>query len=153
MIKSYQIISLLNYLSKVIEKLIANQLSQFCENFEKLYKGQMGAKKRRLAIDAATILVQQIDNSWKDKKIIRALLIDVKEAFDHVFQAELVKKMLELGIDNDLIRWTQSFLTDKWIELVIDGYINAKQKVETGILQNSPVSSILFLIYISGVFF
>ena len=37
------------------------------------------------------------------------------------------------------------------MELVIDGYTNPKQKAETGIPQGSPVSPILFLIYISGM--
>ena len=36
--------------------------------------------------------------------------------------------------------------------MVIDGYINPSYKMETGIPQRSPVSPILFLIYISGVF-
>lgn len=44
------------------------------------------------------------------------------------------------------------FLTDRWVELVINGYVNAKHKVKTGIPQGSPVSPTLFLIYISGVF-
>ena len=60
--------------------------------------------------------------------------------------------MNELGIDDDLIGWTQSFLTDRSVELVIDGFTNSRQKVESGISQGSPVSPILFLIYISGVF-
>lgn len=38
------------------------------------------------------------------------------------------------------------------MELVIDGYVNDKHKVETGISQGSPVSPIPFLTYISSVF-
>ncbi len=57
--------------------------------------------------------------------------------------------MKDLGIDDDLIGWTKSFLTDK---LVIDGFTNSRQRVESGIPQGPPVSPILFLIYISGVF-
>ena len=79
--------------------------------------------------------------------------MDVKRAFDRVSRAELAQRISELEIDDDLIRWTQSFLKDRWVELVIDGYINPKHKIETGIPQCSPVSPILFLIYISGVFF
>ena len=78
--------------------------------------------------------------------------MDVKGAFDHVSRAQLTQRMSDLGIDDDLIGWTQSFLTDRWVELVIDGHINPKCKVETGILQRSPISPILFLIYISRVF-
>lgn len=78
--------------------------------------------------------------------------MDVKGAFNHVSRARLAQRMADLGIDDDLIGWMQSFLTNKWVELVIDGYINPKQKVETGIPQGLPVSPILFLIYISGMF-
>lgn len=60
--------------------------------------------------------------------------------------------MRQLGVDNDLIGWTQSFLTDRKVEIVIDGHINPEEKVETGIPQRSPMSPILFIIYISGVF-
>ena len=60
--------------------------------------------------------------------------------------------MADLGIDNDLIGWIQSFLMRRCVELVIDGFTNLKQKIEIGILQGSHVSPILFFIYISGVF-
>lgn len=59
--------------------------------------------------------------------------------------------MRQLGIDNDLIGWTQSFLTHRRVEIVIDGHINPEKEVETSIPQGSPVYPILFLIYISGV--
>ncbi len=57
-----------------------------------------------------------------------------------------------MGVDNDLFGWTQSFLTDRKIEIVINGHINPEKRVETGIPQGLPVSPILFLIYISRVF-
>ena len=121
MVKSYQVISLLNCLDKVVKKLVAGQLSQFCEEYGKLHKRQMGARKQQSAIDAAAILVQQVHEIWENKKIAGALLIDVKGAFNHVSQAKLAQRMSELGIENDLIGWIQSFLTDRWVELVIDG--------------------------------
>ena len=55
LVKSYRVISLLNCLGKVVEKLVAEQLSQFCETNGKLHKRQMGAQKHRSAINAAAI--------------------------------------------------------------------------------------------------
>ena len=47
--------------------------------------------------------------------------------------------------------WTGFFLTGQKIQLVIDEYDNNKREIVTGIPSGSPVSPILFLIYISGV--
>ena len=81
-----------------------------------------------------------------------ALFRDIKGAYDYVLKTKLVERMLELGIDGDLIRWTRSFLTDQRVQLVIDGHINRKRDIKSGIPQGSSVLPILFLVYISGVF-
>ena len=60
--------------------------------------------------------------------------------------------MIKLGIDGDLVAWTKSFLTDRKVQLVIDGHENKEREIETGIPQGSPVSPILFLVYINGGF-
>ena len=153
MVKSYRVIGLLNCLGKVVvEKLVAEELSKFCEANAKLHQGQVGARKMRSAIDATAILIHKVNKIWKNQQLAGALLMDVKEAFDHVSQAKLAQKMADLGIDEDLIGWTQSFLTDRWVKLVIDGFTNPKKKFETRIPQGSLVSPILFLIYINDVF-
>ena len=97
-------------------------------------------------------MVDSIHKVWYEKKIAGTLLMDVKGAFDYVSRLKLAQRMRQLGIDNDWIGWTQSFLTDRKVEIVIDGHINSEKDVETGIPQGSPVSPILFLIYISGIF-
>lgn len=48
---------LLKYLSKIVEKLIAKQLAQFCEVNEKLYKSQIEVGKNWSTIDTTAILV------------------------------------------------------------------------------------------------
>lgn len=73
--------------------------------------------------------------------------MDVKGAFNHVSRARLAQRMADLGIDDDLIGWMQSFWTNKWVELVIDGYINPKQKVETGIPRIAGVSNPILNLY------
>jgi hypothetical protein len=81
-----------------------------------------------------------------------ALFIDVKGAFDHVDPARLVKQMGEIGINRDLIYWVTSFLMDRKVQLVIDGHQGPEQPINLGLPQGSPVSPILFIIYIRGVF-
>ena len=49
----------------------------------------MGARKQQSAIDADAILIPKIHEIWENRQIAGALLIDVKEAFDHVSQSVL----------------------------------------------------------------
>lgn len=41
--------------------------------------------------------------------------------------------MRDLDIDDDLIEYTKSFLTDRSVELVINKFINLKQEIKLGI--------------------
>ena len=61
---------------------------QFCESNKTLHNGQMGAKKNRSAIDAVKILVNKVQDVWKNGEIAEALPMDIKKAFDPVSQAK-----------------------------------------------------------------
>jgi ribonuclease HI len=150
--KGYRVICLLNCLGKVVEKVVADELSITCETASLLHIGQMGSRKRRCAVDAVAIMVHHVQKAWDSKRLAGALLMDVKGAFDHVDCEKLVRRMRTLRLDEDLIGWTQSFLSDRQVALVIDGFLNPKRKIRSGIPQGSPVSPILFLIYLSALF-
>lgn len=139
-------------MGKVVEKAVAEQPSQHCEKHSKLHPGQMGGRKERSAIDAVAMLVHAVQERWEEKKLAAALFMDVKGAFDHVSRGQLLTRMIELGIDGDRATWTCSFLTDRNINLAIDGHDNEEREIEAGISQGSPVLPILFLICVSGVF-
>ncbi|KAL2012391.1 hypothetical protein VTN00DRAFT_5109 [Thermoascus crustaceus] len=112
----------------------------------------MGSRKRRSAIDAVACLIQEVHQAWGQKQLAGALFMDVKGAFDHVDPAKLVKRMRELGIDGDLICWVRSFLADRRVQLMIDGTQCPEHPISSGVPQGSPVSPILFVIYLSGIF-
>jgi ribonuclease HI len=151
-IKAWRVISLLSCLGKVIEKLAAGLIADWCESQGVLHPGQMGGRRRRGAIDAVACLMQSVQEGWAQGHLTGAIFIDVLGAFDHIDPYKLGETMEALGVDYDLIRWTLSFLTDRQVSLVIDGYKTSEQPIASGLPQGSPASPILFLIYISGVF-
>lgn len=152
LVRAYRVISLLNCMGKIVEKVAAEAISEFCEATGALYRGQMGSRKNRCAIDAVACLIQEVHKGWSLRQLAAALFIDVKGAFDHVDPVRLAQRMRELEVDEDLIRWVQSFLTDRRVQLIIDGHHGAEHSVQSGIPQGSPVSPILFAIYLSGIF-
>lgn len=60
MVQSYQVISLLNCLGKIVEKVVANELAQYYKSHSKLHPGQMGAQNERAAIDAVAVLIHKV---------------------------------------------------------------------------------------------
>jgi hypothetical protein len=60
--------------------------------------------------------------------------------------------MQSLRLPKSLLNWTRSFLEDRQIRLSFDSQIEEFREVETGVPQGSPISPILFLIYIRDLF-
>jgi len=102
-VKAYRIISLLNCLGKVIEKIAADAIAHHCETMGVLHPGQMGSRKQRSAIDAVACLIQNTHEAWKLQQLVGAMILDVKGAFDHVNPSRLVTRLIEFGLDGDLI--------------------------------------------------
>ena len=151
-VKSYRIISLLNCLGKVAEKVVAELIAEWCELSGSLHQGQMGCRKQRSCIDAVARVMTKTEKAWEKRNIAALLLMDVKGAFDHVNCERLKSRMQGMGLDKNLTMWVGSFLTDRRLQLVIDGHCSTERQITSGIPQGSPVSPILFAIYLSGIF-
>ncbi|KAI0995359.1 hypothetical protein K3495_g12824 [Podosphaera aphanis] len=93
--KSYRPIALLNTISKLLEKLVANRISKAAEDFNLLPEEQMGARPKRSTISAVELLTEQIHTIWgKDKKKVASLLsLDISGAFDNVSHKRLIHNL------------------------------------------------------------
>jgi hypothetical protein len=98
LLKSYRIIALLNCLIKISEKIIATRLPQIAEITDLLHHIQIGDRKRKSAIDAAIILLHEIQRNKSANEITSILFIDIKDAFDHVSLDQLLRICQELGL-------------------------------------------------------
>ena len=101
--KAYRMITLLNCLGKVAEKIMATRLSHLGETTNLLYKEQMGGRKKRSAVDAVLALVHDAEEAINNNKIFSCLLLDVKGAFDHVALNQLLKILRELHLPEPIM--------------------------------------------------
>ncbi len=79
------------------------------------------------------------------------MFLDIKGAFDHVNKARLVNILTELGLPSRFIQWVHSFTTTRLVRLAFEGQVGDKARIDTRVPQGSPISSILFLIYIRSL--
>jgi hypothetical protein len=78
--------------------------------------------------------------------------MDVKGAYDHVAKYRLYTVLQQLQLPINLISWVSTFLINRLLRLAFDGQIQDFSTIESGVPQGSPVSPILFLIYIRDLF-
>src|SRR6266545_8077949 len=97
-------------------------------------------------------LIYDIQLTKQDKKVTSALFIDVKGAFDHVSANQLIKICINLDLPKSLCSWIDSFLVDRKIQLAFNNGTSIETDIQIGIPQGSPISLILFLIYIRNLF-
>jgi hypothetical protein len=96
-------------------------------------------------------MVNRAHSAWKEDNITGDLLMDIEAAFPSVAIGRLIHAINAKRIDGDLIQWTGSFLSDRTVEMVIEGNVRQSHPVEAGVPQGSPVSPILFAIHTAGL--
>ena len=135
MVKSYRVISLLEYMGKIFEKIVINEFFRIYEINDLFQPTQIRARKSRNTINAIVILIDNIEKIWAKKdSIIGAIFINVKNAFDYIIAKKLTTRITKLNIDIDIIGQIRSFFKNRKIELIIDSHIYKKVAVKTGIL-------------------
>jgi ribonuclease HI len=150
--KAYRVISLLNCLGKVLERILAKRLGVLAEVTHLLHPSQIGGRCRKSAIDAGLLLLNEVQKQRKLGRMTSTVFLDIKGAFDHVAMNQLLTILAKLRLPWSLIAWTRSFLTDRELRLSFDGQTQPFSPIQAGIPQGSPISPILFLIYIRDLF-
>ncbi|KAH7553336.1 hypothetical protein BM1_08309 [Bipolaris maydis] len=150
--KAYRVISLLNCLGKVLERLVARRLGALAETTDLLHPSQLGGRLKKSAIDAALLFYNNIQQQKRKQKITTTIFLDIKGAFDHVSKNKLLEAMKDQGLPCCLLAWTKSFFEDRVLQLSFDGQTEKPKEIATGTPQGSPASPILFLIYSKPLF-
>jgi hypothetical protein len=127
-------------------------MSWIAVSLKVLTKQQFGALPLRSATDLTSCLTYDVETALLQRKVASVLTLDVKGAFDAVLPSRLVRRLREQGWPDHLIRWVTSFATDRRVCIRLDGDIGPETQIDCGLPQGSPVSPILFMLYISPLF-
>ena len=77
--------------------------------------------------------------------------MDVAASFPSVARGCLRQKIRNAGVDNCLVSWADSFMHDRRVIVSVDGQDGEEAEVITGPSQGSPVSPVLFPLYITEI--
>ena len=96
-----------------------------------------------------TVVFDRIARALTGLGATRAVALDISKAFDRVWHGGLPHKLRSYGISGQIFGLISSFLSNRWLRVVLDGKSSKEYPVNAGVPQGSILGPTLFLPYIN----
>ena len=148
---NYRPISVLTVTSKIIERLVHNQLYEYLENNKLLISQQYGFRKNRSTDHAVTLLTDYIRSNMDSRCCTGAIYIDLKKAFDTVDHGVLLSKLKIYGILGKEHSWFCDYLFNRQQLVQYNNFDSDILTVTTGVPQGSILGPLLFILHMNDI--
>uniref|UniRef100_A0A8C9XHM2 Reverse transcriptase domain-containing protein n=1 Tax=Sander lucioperca TaxID=283035 RepID=A0A8C9XHM2_SANLU len=145
---NYRPISNLPFLSKILEKVVANQLCDFLHRNSLFEDFQSGFRKYH-STEMALVKITNDLLTAADKGLVSVLvLLDLSAAFDTIDHTILLQRLEHLvGIKGIALSWFKSYFSERSQFVNINDKLSKYAKVSHGVPQGSVLGPILFSLY------
>ena len=151
-VDNYRPISLLPCFSKLLERIVFNQLYDYFNANKLIYKSQHGFREQHSTETAALEFMDRVISSLDKGNIELAVFIDLSKAFDTINHSILLYKLSYYGVKNTSLQWFHSYLTERTQFVEYDGTKSDQLPLDTGVPQGSILGPLLFIIYMNDVY-
>ena len=151
LIDNYRPISVLNVLSKLIECIVHQQLSEYVEKNNLFCSFQFGFRRGRSTQQAITQLTDFIRFNMDKSCFTGALYMDLRKAFDTVHHGCLLNKLSFYGIQKTELESFTDYLFNRSQYVKIENTLSDQHHVTHGVPQGSILGPLLSVTLINDL--
>ena len=146
-VTNYRPISLAPVISKIIEKVICEQTTDYLTQNNIIPKTQFGFRKGHQTSHLLQAFVNDLMKAKRKSNLSLAIFCDYSKAFDTLSHEILIGKMKKLGFNFETIKWFQSYLSGRVQYVDVNGTLSDESPLKVGTPQGSILGPLLYLIY------
>ena len=134
---NYRPVSLLPIVSRLLEKLVKEQVDKYLEEHQLLPLTQFAYRTNHSTEDALVLAVDR----WLDAKFHRrttgVIMVDMSKAFDRVRHDILISELHSLGVHGKVLDWFISYLSSRRQKIRVKHQLSSEVLCTRGVPQGS----------------
>ena len=134
-VSNYRPISILPAISKVIEKVVAEQLIAHLDSKSLLHPMQFGFRKKHSTETACCYFLEEIKTNLDQGGVVGAVFLDLRKAFDTVNHEVLLHKLRNYNLSINVQNWINSYLSGRHQCVRVNGTLSPSRASTLGVPQ------------------
>ena len=132
-------------MSKIIERVVHNQLIKHFEKYEIIFDYQSGFRSKHSVNTCLVHLSNQILKGFEARRSTGMIFIDLQKAFDTFDHQILLEKLKYIGFSTETVRRFESYLKSQNLIVSLEKSLSEPGVLNCGVPQGSILGPILFL--------
>ena len=147
-LKNYRPVSNLSFISKITEKIVSLQITQYLKTNSLFEKHQSAYRQHHNTETALIKITNDLLLSADDKKVSVLVLLDLSAAFDTIDHTILLTRLQKtFGLGGTVLNWFKSYLTNRVQCVKINKTFSCDKPLLFGVPQGSVLGPLLYTLY------
>lgn len=146
---NFRPIAQLPLLSKITEKIVLRQLTEYVMTYNLLDNYQNGFRKNHSTETTLNSLFDYLYSALDNHRSIQLILLDLSSAFDTINHNKLQERLGKIGIRGTALSWLTDFFSARSAAIRVNNSYSKHFELGQGVPQGSSLSPLLFSLYLT----